>query len=93
MTRADLLAVLALVVSCISLYVNTRLQRRVTRAEEVQAAVAKREMAEMDRTARKRREADIRLSWEPVSNAYRLVFTNKGEGVAKNVNARTDHPR
>jgi hypothetical protein len=73
-----LISLLSVVVAFVSLWRTTRLQKRMTKAEEAQGRLAERKLAALDEDAQRARKADLRVKLEAVGRAHRFVIENYG---------------
>lgn len=80
-----LIALLSVVVAFVSLWRTTRLQERMTKAEEAQGRLAERQLAGLDEEAQQADKADVRVRFQPSGNAHRFVIENHGPADATGV--------
>jgi hypothetical protein len=82
-----LISLLSVVVAFVSLWRTTRLQERMTKAEEAQGRLAERQLSALDEDEQRAGKADVRVRLEPGSGAQRFVIENYGPADATDVQA------
>ena len=84
-TLTLLVAVVAAIISFVSLYRTTRLAKRQLELQQAQATLAKLQHEILARDEAAKRQADVRIRLVERDRSYRIVVSNRGPGIAKDV--------